>query len=118
MSQARDLFLVGERLDARQLLPFQKLQRCSAPGGDVGDAVRNACIVYGGNGVATADDRSSARIIDNRMGGLLRAARKWVFFEYAHGTVPDDRFSPFDLLRKKLDRLRPDVQGHHLRRDE
>src|SRR5512140_1312095 len=89
-SQSRRLSLLRQRLDARQLLPFQELQRRPAAGRDVGNAISNAGIVHRRNRVPAADDRRSTRIVDHGIRDLLRTASEWHFFENTHRAVPYD----------------------------
>src|SRR5258708_26186156 len=68
----------------------------------------------GGYGTTAAYDRSGSSIFRHGLGDLERAFGEGRQFENAHGAVPDDGAGAGYLFGKSLDRLRADIEGHHV----
>jgi hypothetical protein len=108
------LLLVGEGFDAGEFFAFQKFQRCAAAGGDVSDFVGDAGRMDGGYGVAAADDGNGTTVFGYGLGDLEGAFGERGDFEDAHGAVPNDGAGGGDGFGEFFDRLRADVEAHHV----
>src|SRR5215470_10717296 len=100
------LLLLRQRLDSRQLLSFQELERSTATGRDMGNLVRDIRRLYRRDRVSAADDRSRTAVIRNRMSDLECALREAWHFKVAHRPVPNDCAGIGDRVRKQFDCLR------------
>src|ERR1039458_1848678 len=80
----------------------------------MGDLVGYAGGFDGGYGIPTTYDRSGSGIFCHGLGDLEGAFGEGRQFENAHGAVPDDGAGAGDFFGKRLDRLRADIEGHHV----
>ena len=80
----------GECLDPGKPFAFEKLERCTAAGGDVLDLVRHPGLLDGRDGIASADNGDGAGILCQRLRDAGGAAGKGRHFKHPHGSVPDD----------------------------
>src|ERR1035441_7538874 len=83
----------------------------------MGDLVGYAGGFDGGHGVSAPNDRRGSGIFRHGMSDLEGAFSKGRHFENAHGAVPDNGAGAGYLFRKRLDRSRADIEGHHVGRD-
>src|SRR5690242_13985547 len=91
-------FLVRQSFDARQFLPFKKLQRRSTAGGDVGYPVRHVRGLHSCHGISAADDRNRPTVVRYGMRNFEGALRKSRNLEHTHGAVPNDGAGRGDLV--------------------
>src|SRR5208282_261436 len=80
----------------------------------MGDPVGDAGGLYGGYGISAAYDRRGSGIFRHGLGDLERATGKGRHFENSHGAVPDDGSGGCDFIGKHFDRLRADIERHHV----
>src|SRR5208282_1945507 len=83
----------------------------------MGDLVGYAGGLDGGHGISAAHDRNGSGIFRHGMGDLEGAFSEGRHFENAHGAVPDNGAGAGYLFGKRFDRLRADIEGHHVSRD-
>src|SRR5882724_2338813 len=105
---------VGQSFDSGKFASGEKFKGSAASGGDMRDFVREAGVMNGCDGVAAADNGSSAGAGggSDGFGDLERAFRERGHFEYAHGTVPDNGFCSGNFLTIGFDGFGTDVQAH------
>src|SRR6202795_2467933 len=80
----------------------------------MGDLIGYAGGFDGGYGISAAYDRGGPGIFCHSLGDLESAFGEGRQFENAHGAVPDDGAGAGYLFGKSLDRLRADIEGHHV----
>ncbi len=107
-------FLFGEGGDAGEGFAFEELEGGTAAGGDVGDAIGDACLVDGGDGVSTADDRGGVVVGGDGFGDGVGAGGEGRELEDAHGTVPDNGFGVENFAGVGVDGFGADVEGHEV----
>src|ERR1019366_6669421 len=86
----------------------------AAAGGNMGDLVGDAGGLYRGHGISAAHDGDRSGIFRHSLRDLERASGKGRHFENAHGAVPDDGAGGCDFIAKRFDRLRADIERHHV----
>src|SRR5512145_3191585 len=82
-------------LDCRQLPALEKLEKCAAAGGDVGDSVANAELRHCRQRVAAARDGKCFRAC-NCLGYRARAVGELIVLEYPDRAVPHHGARPGD----------------------
>src|SRR5215472_7290378 len=100
-----------EHGDRRQRLAFHELEEGSAAGRDVGDAVLDPVLFYGGEGVAAAGEREGLAARDRLRHGA-RAFAELLELEYADRAVPDDGARGLDERAAAVGAVGPDVENH------
>src|ERR1700724_2620547 len=83
----------AERLDARNLLALEPLQKSAAGCRYVGKILRRAGLIEGRDGIAAAGDgfkRAHLGELRRDLGDRHRAGLKWRDLESADGSVPDE----------------------------
>jgi hypothetical protein len=109
-----NLLLFCQSGDSWEGFAFKEFEAGSSAGGDVGDAVGVAGLLDGGDRVSSSDDRSCIAVARYGCGDLIGAASEGRHLEDAHGAVPDDGAGFGDRFFEGRDRLRADVEGHHV----
>src|SRR3954453_18165115 len=109
ISMARAYSSTGNRGDTRQLATLEQLERGPAAGRDPRDAIGDAGVMDGADGVSPAHDCVTATVGDRPRDGErpLGEARP---LEDAHRPVPEHRLRTGDLLGERVARARADVE--------
>ena len=103
--------LLRQRLDARQLLAFEKFERSSAAGGDVRDLVRYAGLVDGATESPPPMIDVAALLAATALAIALVPTAKLRKFEDARRAVPDDRLGLRDHFSNGCDRSSARCRG-------
>src|SRR3954469_3148312 len=102
---------VIQRLHSRELLALQQLERSSATGRQMCNAIGEAELGKSRGGIAPAHDRRARRLRDG-LRHTARAGRERLHLERAHRPVPEDSPGGLHALRVEVDRLGPHVEAH------
>ena len=103
--------LVRQRLDARQRLPAEELERGAAAGRDVRDAIGDAGLVDGRHRIAAADDRR-ALDVRHRLRDAERAGANASISKTPIGPFHTTVFASRRSVRVEPRRLGSDVEAH------